>query len=101
MAETVTIDLSSHIDAFLKLTAEWWEENSKFVVIRGATKKDADKFALRLDLDKRAFLDHVDNERTDKLVQSQAKAISELVWSERLKRINEHVALEHPSFKMG
>ena len=86
MPETVTIDLSSRIEPFGLLTAEWWEEDSKFVVVRGSTKKGHEIFALRLDLDKRTFLDHLSNEKTDELVQSQASLISQLVWSERLRR---------------
>jgi hypothetical protein len=85
MAETTTIDLTRRIELFRFVTAEWWDENSKFVVVRGSTEKNPEDFALRLDIEKRAFLDHVSNPEADKLVQSQASQISQLVWSERAK----------------
>jgi hypothetical protein len=86
MAETTTIDLTQRIESFRFVTAEWWDEKSKFVVVRGSTEKDSEDFAVRLDIEKRAFLDHVSNPMTDKLVQSQASQISQLVWNERAKR---------------
>lgn len=86
MPETIVVNLSSRVEAFRFLTAEWWEEDSKFVVVRGSMRKDSEDFALRLDLDKRAFLDHVPNEKMEKLLRRQAEHISQLVWGERLKR---------------
>jgi hypothetical protein len=86
MSGTITLDLSSGMQLFRLLTAQWWDENSKFVVVSGSTKKDPENFTLRLDLEKRAFLDHAPNSHTDELVQSQAHEISRLVWNERLKR---------------
>lgn len=83
---TITVDLSSLVEPFRLLTAEWWDENSKFVVVRGSTQKDADPFSLRLDLEKRAFLDHAKNPKTDELIQSQVQIISQLVWHERLRQ---------------
>jgi hypothetical protein len=88
MMTTITVDLSKELEFFRLLTAEWWDENSKFVVVRGSTKKDPENFALRLDLEKRAFLDHLSNPKTDELVQSQVLLISQLVWHERLRQRN-------------
>ena len=89
MTETFTFDLSKSFLFFPVLTAEWWDEKSKFVVVRGCINSPnmaAKHFALRLDLEKRAFLDHASNAETDALVQKQASEISRLVWNERLKR---------------
>ena len=86
MPETITVDLSSRIKPFGLLTAEWWDENSKCVVVRGSMKKEHEDFVLRLDLDKRAFLDHAENSDTDKLVQSHAALIAQLVWKARSQR---------------
>ena len=83
---TITVDLSSQVEAFRSLTAEWWDEKSKFVVVRGATWVDEDSFSLRLDLEKRAFLDHATNLKTDELVQSMVQLISQLVWHEKLRQ---------------
>jgi hypothetical protein len=90
MTTTTRLDLSKQIKLFHLLTAEWWDENSKFVVVRGSTKRESEDFALRLDLEKRAFLDHASNPKTDQLVQSQVHLISQLVWNERLKLRNEN-----------
>jgi hypothetical protein len=94
MPETKTVDLSSRIKPFDLLTAEWWDENSKCVVVRGSMNKDHEDFALRLDLDKRAFLDHAENADMDKLVQGQASLISQLVWKARSKGTGEDPAPE-------
>jgi hypothetical protein len=91
---TFTLDLNRHLKSFRVLTAEWWDTESKFVVVRGATKKDPEGFALRLDLEKRAFLDHVPNTKTDELIQGQVSEISRLVWSERLKQREELAAAQ-------
>ncbi len=86
MTDTVKLDLSSRFEPFGRLIAEWWEEDSKFVVVHGSTKHDHQDFNLRLDLDKRVFLDHLKNKTTDDLIQKQAQEISRLVWSERQRR---------------
>jgi hypothetical protein len=83
--DTITVDLSDQVELFRRLTAEWWDENSKFVVVRGSTKRGADDFKLRLDLEKRAFLDHASDPKTDQLVQGQVQLISQLVWTEKLR----------------
>lgn len=86
MPETVVVELPD-IAPFSRMTAEWWEETSKFVVIRGTTGTDGVAFALRLDLDKRAFLDRTGEEETDRLVPDLAKTIAERVQNERRKRL--------------
>jgi len=83
MSEAVTLHFSTQTEPLGVLTVEWWDENSKYVVVCGS--KDEEDFALRLDLDKHAFLDHAKNSRTDELVQSLAPDISRLVWTERSK----------------
>ncbi|MGJ4887090.1 hypothetical protein ACQR1Y_02810 [Bradyrhizobium sp. HKCCYLRH3099] len=85
MAETTIIDLTNRVGKFSTVTAEWWEDNSKFVVVRGLTEGDCQSFALRLDLEKRAFIDRAPDPKTDQLLQGQALQISQLVWSERAK----------------
>jgi hypothetical protein len=93
MTETTTLNLrnlTSWTAFFRLLTAEWWDENSKFVVVRGATSTDPEDFALRLDIEKRAFLDHASNSTVDTLLQSQVQEISRLVWSERVAQREKH-----------
>jgi hypothetical protein len=86
MSETTTFDLRKPLRSPGPLTVEWWDDNSKCVVVRGSLFHT--DFALRLDLEKRAFLDHVEsNEKLDEALQHAAALISELVWKERsLKR---------------
>jgi hypothetical protein len=86
MSETTTFDLREPLQFPWPLTAEWWDDNSKCVVVRGSLSET--DFALRLDLEKRAFLDHVEsNEKFDEALQRFAAQITELVWKERsLKR---------------
>jgi len=88
MSETTTVDLGKQLKAPGPLTAEWWDDNSKCVVVRGSLYHT--DFAVRLDLEKRAFLDHVENnQKLDEILQQIAARISELVWKERLRRAGE------------
>jgi hypothetical protein len=85
MSETTTVDLEKPMGAPGPLSAEWWDDNSKCVVVRGSLFHT--DFALRLDLEKRAFLDHVENnKKLDEALQQAAARISEFVWKERLRR---------------
>jgi len=95
MAETIKIDLRKAVNAekvFASLMAEWWDVNSKFAVVRGTVRDDSEKFALRLDLDKRAFLDHLANPITDQIVHSYAHLLSQVIVSEKSKQRTTHVA---------
>ena len=89
MTETTKIDLSGWMHLFRFMTAEWWDHNSKFAVVRGSTEKDPEAFALRLDLEKRAFLDHVTNPKTDRLLQNEVQQISQLVWNAKRQQAQE------------
>jgi hypothetical protein len=55
------------------LRAEWWDNESRFVLVRYSLKGREQELGLRLDLDKKIFLDHLDNLEFDHLVQAQAK----------------------------
>jgi hypothetical protein len=93
MPDTVKVDLTSRFrPSFGRLIAEWWNEDSKCVVVRGSTMKDREDFALRLDLDKRAFLDRVGNDETDELLRTKAPEISRHVWEERVKQSGKQAA---------
>jgi len=72
------IDLEHHIpdvDGISFLRAEWWDERSRFVLVRFAVNGKEQELGLRLDLDKRVFLDHFSDPKVDKLVQSQVRPI--------------------------
>jgi hypothetical protein len=60
-----------------------WDDSSRFVVVRFAYKgEEAKKDGIRLDLDKRVFLDHFDKELDEK-VQQMADPIWGIVVKER------------------
>jgi hypothetical protein len=94
MAKTITVDLRGAADTtgyFATLIAEWWDTNSKFAVVRGSLDGN-EKFALRLDLDKRAFLDHATSPLLDAIIQKHAHLLSQVIVSEKSKRQNIHAA---------
>src|SRR5262249_58310486 len=74
-AEIKSIDLKDVVKEavpwFSFLRAEWWDDSSRFVLIRYSLEGKEQELGLRLDLDKRIFLDHIDDPNLDKFVQSQ------------------------------
>lgn len=58
---------------------EWWRPDSRFVVVRYSQGGELNEFGMRLDLDKRSFLDRFDNDRLDANLQSLVPEISSLV----------------------
>jgi hypothetical protein len=85
MANTTTVDLREPLKSPGPLSAEWWDDDSKCVVVRGSLFHT--DFALRLDLEKRAFLDHIEsNQKLDEALQRFTNQIIDLVWKERLLR---------------
>jgi hypothetical protein len=86
MTEIKSIDLDQRVpDAkYVRfLRAEWWDDRSRFVLIRYATDGKEKDLGLRLDLDKKIFLDHVSDPDTDKIVQSRVGKIWEIVAAAR------------------
>jgi hypothetical protein len=85
MAQIRSIPLEGRIataNGIRFLRAEWWGDLSRFVVIRYSERGGAEK-SLRMDIDKRVFLDHVADPARDKVVQKQALPIWEIVAKER------------------
>jgi hypothetical protein len=66
------------------LRAEWWGDLSRFVVIR-YSERDGIEGSLRMDIDKRAFIDHIADPAKDEAVQSQALPIWEILAKLRNK----------------
>jgi hypothetical protein len=80
MAQVQSIDLSSKLKQPGELTflsAEWWSKSSRFVLVRYSYKDEEQKFGLRLDLDKRIFLDHLDDPKLDEFVQ---RFYARIIW---------------------
>jgi hypothetical protein len=84
MADTTVVpldELSQRLFRFI--SAEWWESDSKFVLVRG--HNSVEDFALRLDLDKQSFLDHVEDKETEELLKKSAHSIAAIVWGARIR----------------
>ncbi len=88
MADIKTIDLEEVVKPALPwlsfLRAEWWDDSSRFVLIRYSLKGKEQELGLRLDLDKRVFLDHLDDPELDMFVQYQVENIWRVVALKRL-----------------
>jgi hypothetical protein len=70
------------------LRAEWWRGESRAVVLRYAVEGQEQKYGLRLDMDKKALLDPLDDARTDlnpEAVRRRIDQIWEIVAKHRAK----------------
>ena len=82
MSDTVTVPLNAVIETSRKLVLlhiEWWNDLSRFVVVKYTVDDQQLEFGLRIDLDKRVFLDHIDDSSLDDLVQVLAPALCDHV----------------------
>ncbi|MBI2229507.1 MAG: hypothetical protein HYU46_10475 [Deltaproteobacteria bacterium] len=61
------------------LNAEVLEMQSPFAMVWYSLKGTPQEYALRLDLDKQVFLDHLDSKEDDKFVQESAPKIADYV----------------------
>jgi hypothetical protein len=68
---------------FVFLEAQWWDEQSPLVTIVCSHHGDATK--LRMDLDKKTFLDHLDDPLEDRAIQLLAMRVWEIVAKERFQ----------------
>jgi hypothetical protein len=69
-------------DGIKFIKAQWWDDNSPLVVIHLSYRGDVER--LRMDIDKRTFLDHLTDPQKDKTVQKLTMPIWEIVAKERL-----------------
>jgi hypothetical protein len=88
MPEIKSVDLRGKVpDAgsvhFLR--AEWKVPQSRFVIVRFSLNDKEQPLGLRLDLDKRAILDDVQDEETSAAVRARASQI----WAEVIKHRQE------------
>jgi hypothetical protein len=56
------------------------------VIVRYRSHGEAQPLGLRLDLDKKVFLDHADDPKTDKELQKKVTSVWEIVVRERGRR---------------
>jgi hypothetical protein len=83
MADILTIDLRNHVPRggdieFLRAETSA-KHRTPFVLVRYALKGQEQTHGLRLDLDKRAFLDHFEDPARESMVVRAAGQIAELV----------------------
>jgi hypothetical protein len=71
------------IGALRFLRAEWWRDDSRCLLIRYAWDKKEQPLGLRLDLDKRVFLDKIDDPNVDASIQALTAKILSIVADER------------------
>jgi hypothetical protein len=61
--------------------AQWWDDDSPLVVV--LCSYHGDEVRLRMDIDKRRFIDHLDDPRADNAVQERVLPIWEIIAKER------------------
>jgi hypothetical protein len=86
MAVTKKIDFEDRVEdvgTLRFLRAEWQRDRSRFVLIRYALDGREQPFGLRLDLDKRIFLDSLDNPNMDAAVRERIPKILSIVVAAR------------------
>lgn len=76
------------------LRAEWKEANARFVLVWYEVGNVQQPFALRLDLDKRTFLDDLDDRSIDRAVKEQAQNVFLAVAARRRERWRESLLRE-------
>jgi hypothetical protein len=70
------------------LRAEWQRDISRFVLIRYSLNGDEQPFGLRLDLDKRVFLDSLDDPKVDESVQERIPEILSIIATARSQPVS-------------
>jgi hypothetical protein len=63
--------------------AQWWDDLSPLIVI--CIRYHGHLTKLRMDLDKKAFLDHLTNPRADMVIRGLATAVWEIVSKQRFQ----------------
>jgi len=71
MADVKSIDLDKkfEIGPLWFSRAEWWDDQSRFVLVRYSISGKEETYGLCLDMDKRIFLDHIPNPEWDKFAR--------------------------------
>jgi hypothetical protein len=75
------------------LRAEWWSETKQFVLLRYALDGEEQPTCLRLDLDKRAVMDDLQDVGLSSAVRARSLEIWALVVAEQRKRARDGMPL--------
>jgi hypothetical protein len=68
---------------FVFIEAQWWDDQSPLVTI--VCRHHGDVTKLRMDLDKKTFLDHLADPREDRAIQRLAIPVWEIIAKERFQ----------------
>jgi hypothetical protein len=79
MVKSIDLDNKFEMSPLSFLRVEWWDELSRFVLVRYSLSGKEQEFGLRLDLDKKIFLDHFDDKELEKIAQDMVKPIWDFV----------------------
>lgn len=84
MADFETINLRGHVPGggpleFLVAEVPIAEHHIPFVLIRYSIAGERQKYALRLDLDKQAFIDHMENSEQEAVARKAARSIAKFL----------------------
>ena len=73
MSEVTTIRLESleGIGSLQFVSAQWWNKASRFVLVTMANAK-GEETVLRMDINKQAFIDRVDDEGVNEIIERSA-----------------------------
>ncbi len=86
MVDVRTADLRgklSDIGRVRFLRAEWWKEAPRFVLLRFAIGDEEQDLGLRLDIDKKAILDRLEDDELDRMISDRAAEIWQVVTVEK------------------
>jgi hypothetical protein len=81
--EVRSLDLRSApaADPIMFKEAQWWDETSSLVVVSFYHSGELTK--LRMDLDKRVFIDHLEDQKADSILRDFAPEISDIIGAWR------------------
>ena len=84
MPEGGVVNLKPKIELSGGLTfckAEWWDNDPRFVIVT-YSYKNSDEKSVRMDLDKRRFIDQQDDTHLDELIRIQTDSIWKIIIDE-------------------
>jgi hypothetical protein len=89
MVQIIPVELSDagiHFGALRLTRAEWWEEAPRFVLLRFEDGIGMRPYGVRMDMDKKTFLDSLDDLPLDNQLRAKKDEIWRLI-AERLPKV--------------
>lgn len=82
MVHVMEADISGQISDLGQLrfvSVEWWEESPRFALLRYSMGEGVEPLGLRMDMDKKAVLDRVENKFIDDAIREKSQEIWKVV----------------------